>query len=80
MPFRFICAQCGVVLLETKELKPIYWREAKKHSISGIENFIIKTIGEQCPSCGNKLRIPPEKVDVHAILPKYTRGNDYGQS
>ena len=32
-----------------------------------IEEFIRKRIGEGCPFCGHKLRIPPLKVEVYPL-------------
>jgi hypothetical protein len=62
MPFRFLCEECGALLLEVPDLKPLDY-EGK--DTPGIEKFIRQSIGVECRFCGHKLQPRPMTVDVY---------------
>lgn len=56
MPFRFVCSQCGTLLLEDEDLP---------FNVGDYLKDVISRIGEKCPKCGHKLQIPPVNVEVN---------------
>jgi len=54
MPFRFVCSQCGAILIEKENLE--YG--------GNFVRAVINEVGGQCPKCGHKLQVPPVNVEV----------------
>jgi len=73
MPIRFVCAKCGKLLYEDVEPNFQHGKAGNNTLRKTYMDRILELLGEKCPYCGHRFRVPPEKVEVYPIRKKFVQ-------